>query len=78
MISTFLSIYLIGCAISAILVMILHVIEYYEGLPIQLGEQLFLTLICIGSSWLFSVFAAVHILGYIFDKLQNITIVRKK
>lgn len=78
MLATLLSFYLMGCVIAAVLAIILHVIEYYEGISKQLGEQLFLTIMCIGSSWLFSLFAAFHIIGCIFEKLQNVTIVRKK
>lgn len=67
-------IYLIGVVLALTLSVILHLIEWYEGIPKSLGEDLFLTLIFSLSSWFVVIFLSGAIFMYLLELLQRIRI----
>lgn len=67
-------IYLIGAVLALTFSIILHLIEWYEGIPKSLGEDVFLTLIFSLSSWFVVIFLSGAIFMYLLEFLQRIRI----
>lgn len=68
------SIYLIGVATALVLCIILQLIEWYEGVDKQLGEEIFATVVLSMFSWLCAFFVGCAIVIYMFSLLQNVSI----
>jgi uncharacterized BrkB/YihY/UPF0761 family membrane protein len=71
-------VYLIGIVISLILCIILHLIEWYEGIPKSLGEDLFVTLIFSISSWVAVLLLSGAVFMHLLELLQRVRIKGRK
>ena len=71
-------VYLIGVVISLILCIILHLIEWYEGIPKSLGEDLFVTLIFSLSSWVAVLLLSGAVFMHLLELLQRVRIKGRK
>ena len=65
-------VYLIGVVISLILCIILHLIEWHEGIPKTLGEDLFVTLIFSLSSWVAVLLLSGAVFMHLLELLQRV------